>query len=262
MREKRTTVIDMFLKRLARNFLTCSLSNESRTREPPRRSSYIDLINERFIQRDIDSYGSPGIGEQWNRKQDRPSFDGCIYISVTQDIVCVACRWQSPARAFKRLCMLPQCSSRVRNSLFQRFAGRETSLHIRKPDAEGAVSLFFHNRYITHRHCFEIPSRPPTSQFVNAAHQPGRQIPPRMCHCDDHVPARVLIRMMITINSIKNPPIPLQHSNQLAAVSFHNPASEADREISSVVQLSSRTGSKPASTAGSIPHRTRVYKSR
>jgi hypothetical protein len=210
----------MFLKRSACDFFTCSLSNEGRTREPARRGSHIDLIDKRFIQRNIDSYGSPGIGKQWHCKKDRSSFERCLYIFVTQHIVHFAWRRQQTSRAFKGLRVLPQCSCRIRNSFFQRLAGREASLHIRKPNAEGAVSLFFNNSYITHRYFSKTLSRPPAGQFVNAAHQPDRQISPRMCHCNDQVPVRILVRVVITVDPIKHPAIPLQHSNQFSAVSF------------------------------------------
>jgi hypothetical protein len=247
--------MNMLLKRSARDFLTCGLSNEGRAREPARGSSCIDLINERFVERNVDPYSSAGIGKQWNSKQDSPFFERCFYISVTQNIVRAPRSRQSSSGTFKRFRMLPQRNGRIASSLFQCVTRRETSFHVRKPDAEGAVSFLFHNRHVTRRHCFQISSRPPAGQFVDAAHQSNRQIPPWMCHRNDHIPLGMLIRVVITVNSIKRPSILLQHPNQLAAVSFHVPCSEAAPRLS--------LGRQCFRSGGVCPHaRDRVYKSR
>jgi hypothetical protein len=81
--------METFLKQSASDFLTCGLSYESRAREPACRSCHIDLIDERFVEGNVDPYGLTGVGKEWNSEQDGPCFERCFYIFVTQDIITV-----------------------------------------------------------------------------------------------------------------------------------------------------------------------------
>src|SRR5262245_20908412 len=61
--------------RLAADLLSRGLSEKGRTCESSRRSSSVDSIDQCFVERNIDTYGSAGIGQQWNGKQDSACFD-------------------------------------------------------------------------------------------------------------------------------------------------------------------------------------------
>jgi hypothetical protein len=174
------------IEQSAGDFLTCSLGNEGGARESACRRSCIDLVDKRFIERNVNSYGSTSICKQWNGKQNSSSFERYFYFSITQNIINTTCWRQSLACAFKGFRMLPQSNGRIPNSLFQCVTRRKTSLHVRKPDAEGAVSVLFHNSHVTRRHSFQISSRTPAGQFVDVADQPNRQISPWMCHRVDN----------------------------------------------------------------------------
>ena len=132
--------METFLKQSASDFLTCGLSNESRTREPARRSSYIDLIDERFVEGNVDPYDLTGVSKEWNSEQDGPRFERCFYILVTQDIVHGTCRLQSPTRTFKCFRMLTQSDGRVPNGLFQSLA---LGHRARQLFDKGNVAAFF-----------------------------------------------------------------------------------------------------------------------
>ncbi len=234
MRENLQNLMETSLTQSARDFLTSGLSEKGRTRQSSCRSSIIDLVDECLVERNIDPHGPTGIGKQRNSEQHSTCFDGCFHVFVPQDQIHGTCCRQSSPRAFKRFRMLTKSSRRIRNCFFQGFACREASFHIRKPDAESAVSFFFNDRYVIHRHCLEtssyLRSRTPASQLVNAPYQSDRQIPPGMRHGDDYVPLRMLVRVVIAIDPIKHPSILLQHPDQLAAVSFH-PTFEAAPRI-------------------------------
>jgi len=238
----------MILKtRSASNFLACGLCNEGRTREPTCCGSVIDLVDERLIERNIDANRPASIREQRNSEQHGSRFDRRFDVLVAQDNVRGTRRLWPLARTFQRFRMLTKSRSRIRNSFFQGLASRETSLDIWKPDAKGTIGLFFHNRYVMRRHCFETSSclwsRTPTSKLVDPTHEPSRQIPPRMRHGDDHIPLGMLERMMVAIDPIKHPPVLLQHPDQLAAVSFRRPPQKHRRDHRSrLVCMLTRSG--------------------
>jgi hypothetical protein len=217
----------LLIQESAGNFLASGLGDESRARQSSCRSSIIDLIDERLVERNVDPDSSAGVGKQRDREQHSPSFNGSFDIFVAQDRIGCSRRRHLPARALQRFCMLTKSRSCIRDSLFQGLTRREASFDIWKPDAKGAVGLFLHDRYIMRRHCFEtsshIRSRTPAGQLVNPAYESSRQIPSRMRHGDDCFPLGMLECVVITIHPIKHPSILLQHPDQLTAVSFHRP---------------------------------------
>jgi hypothetical protein len=224
------------LKQSTDNFLTRSLRDESRPREPACRSSCIDLVDESLVERNVDPHRPASIGKKRNSEQDGSCFDGCLHVLITQDYIHNARFRQSPACAFKHFRMLTQGDGCVSNSLFQGFAGREAPFDVRKPDAKSAVSFFFHNCHVMCRHCFEtslhLRSRTPTGKLVDPTYKPRGQIPPRMRHGDDRAALRMLERVVIAVHPIKCPSVLLQHPDQLAAVSFHNPPQKPRRDHS------------------------------
>ncbi len=207
------------------NFLSRGLGDEGRACESSCRGSIINLIDKRFVERDIDSYRPTGIGEQRNGKQHCPRFEGFFDIRVTQNAVNDPGGRQRSPGAFKRLRMLTKGHSRVRDSLFQSIAGGEASLNVRKPDSEGAIYILLDDSYVMRRHrpatLLDNCSRPPARQLVNSPYESERQILSRMRDGDNHIVLRMFERVMIPVDPIENPSVLLQHSNQFAAVPFH-----------------------------------------
>jgi hypothetical protein len=191
-------------KQSAGDFLACGLCKESGARKSACRSSRIDLINERFIKRNIYSNSSASISKERNGKQDSPSFERYLYFSISHNLVYASCCRQSSACAFNRFDMLTQRSSCIANGLFQRVTCGKTSLHIRKPDAKSAVYVLLHHSHVARRHRFKS-SGPPAGQFVDVPHQSDRQISSRMGDRDDHIAIRMFIRVVIAIDPIKHP---------------------------------------------------------
>jgi len=220
------------VKQSASNFLTCSLSNESRTGKPACRSCHIDLIDKRFVERNIDSYGPTGISKQRNSEQDGPRFNRRLHIPVLQDIIDGTRRLQPTTSALNRFSVLTQSDGCVPNSLFQSLARRKASFYVREPDAEGAVRVLFYNCYVMRRHRFKSCLRlsPPAGQLVNVAYQSYRQISLGVRHGDYHVPLRMFERVMIAVDTIQHPSISFQHPDKFAAISFHVPAPKQRRE--------------------------------
>jgi hypothetical protein len=250
----------LLIQESASNFLASGLRDKSRAGQSSCRSSIIDLIDERLVERNVDPNSSTCIGKQRNSKQDSSCLDRCLDILVSQNNIRGTRRRHLPTCTFQRLCMLTKSGNRIRDSLFQSLTRRETSFDIWKPDTKGAVGVFLHDRYIVRRHCLEtsshIRSQPPAGQLVNPAYESGRQIPPRMRHGDDCFPLGMLERVVIAIHPIKHPSILLQHPDQLAAVSFPYPPPKQSREID--LGCSIRRQAKDRSpTAGSLL--TRVY---
>ena len=208
----------------AGDLLARCLGDEGRAGESSRRSGGVDLIHESLVERDVYPHGPAGIGKQRNGEQHSPSLEGCFDILVAQDIVYAARRRYVSSRAFNSLRMLAKGSCCIGNGLFKGVTRRKASLNVWKPDAESAVGFFFNNRYILCRHRFDaLLSRPPASQLVNPANETGRQIFSRVRHGDDRLRPRMLERVVIAVDPIENPSVPLQHCDQLAAVSFHRP---------------------------------------
>jgi hypothetical protein len=175
----------------ASDFLARSLSDEGRTRQSSGRSSIIDLIDERFIKRNVDPHGPASIGEQRDREQHSPSFNGSLDIFIAQDCIGSSRQRHLPARALQRFRMLAKSGSCIRDSLFQSLTRREASFDVWKPDTKGAVGIFLYDCYIV-RHCFEafshLRSRTPAGQLVDSTYESRRQIPSRMRHGDDLFP--------------------------------------------------------------------------
>src|SRR5262249_52393605 len=135
----------------------------------------------------------------------------------------------------------------VGNGLFQGFACRKASLDVRKPDTERAIRFFFNDRYILCRHRFAAHlSRPPASQLVDPTHKAGRQIFAWMSHGNNRLGLRMLERVVIATDPIKNPPVSFQHCDQLAAVSFHRRLQKHHPKRLPRLPLLSISGSKPA----------------
>ena len=221
---------------LADDLLERRLSNKGRSRKPARRGGRIDLLDKRLVERNVDSNRTIRIDEQRNRDRHRPCFDRFSYIPVPQNIVHAARLRQPAASTFKRFRMPTKRRRRICDRLFQSIARREASFHIRAPDPEGTVGFLFDDGHVMRRHrpgtllhdhretsLRDRWSRPPSGQFVDPADKPRRQIPSRVRYGDNHFPFRMLERAAITAHSIKNPPILLQHPDQLAAVAFHRP---------------------------------------
>jgi hypothetical protein len=210
---------------LARDFFASGLRNEGRAREPSRRSCIIDLVDKRLVERNIDSDCPPGVGKQRNSKQNCSCFNGRLDIFVAQDCVDKARCRQLSARAFQCFGMLTQSHRRVRHCFFQGLARRKASFNVRKPDAKSTVGILFNYSHVVRRHChrasLQLPSGAPAGQLVNSARQPDWQIPSWMSHCDNFFPLRMLEGVVIAVHPIKHPSVLLQHSDQLAAVSFH-----------------------------------------
>jgi hypothetical protein len=223
------------LSKLSKNLSTGDLlarrlSDEGRTSESSRGSSNVDLIHQSLIERNIYPHGPPGIGKQRNGKQYCAPLDGCSDIPIAQDIVYGASRRYVPPCAFKSFRMLTKSGCCIGDCLFQGIACRKASFNVWKPDAEGAVWFFFNDGDVLCRHRHDVLlSRPPAGQLVNPAHESGGQISSRVGHGDDDFPRRVFERVMISVNSIENPSILLQHRDQLAAVSFHRPLQSITR---------------------------------
>jgi len=205
----------------ADDLLARSLGDEGRARKSSFRSCSVDLIYETLVERYVDPHGSTGVGQQRNREQHSSFFDGNSDVLVAQDLVYAASAREVPSCAFKRFRMLAKCSRRVGNGLFQSVARRKASFDIWKPDAERAVRLFFNDCYVLCRYFHAVLSRSPTGQLINPAHQTGRQIFSWMRHGYDRLRFRMLERVVIAADPIKYPSVPLQHCDQLAAVSFH-----------------------------------------
>lgn len=213
-----------FLENLsAGDLLARRLGNEGRARKSSLRSGSVDLIDQSLIERDVYPHGSAGIGQQRNGEQHSSFLDRGFDVLVAKDAIYVASRSKVSSGAFKRFRMLAQGSRRVGNGFFQSVACRKASLDIRKPDAEGAIGLFFNYCYVLCRHRFAFFSRPPPGQLVNPAYQTGRQVFSRVRHGDDRMRFRMFERVVIATDPIESPSVSFQHRDQLAAVSFHRP---------------------------------------
>jgi hypothetical protein len=155
------------LKQSAGDLLARGLGDKSRARQSSRRSGIIDLVNERLVERNIDPYGSTGIGKQRNGEQHGPPFNSCFDILVTKHGICDSCWRKLSAGAFQRLSMLTKRCRCIHDGFFQGFAGREAPFDVRKPDTKGAVGLFFDNRYEVRRHCFDRDMTIPPHWFLH-----------------------------------------------------------------------------------------------
>src|SRR5262245_59731851 len=144
---------------LGTNLLACGLCKKSRTREPSFRGRFIDLIDQSFVERDIDTHRSPGIGKQRNSEQNGACFNSSNNIFVAKHVIGGTRRCHPPACTLDCLDMLTKSHSRIRHSFVHRLSSRETPLDVGKPDAEGAVRLFFNDSYIVHRHSVDTPPR-------------------------------------------------------------------------------------------------------
>jgi hypothetical protein len=205
----------------AGDFLACCLRDEGRASKSSRRSGSVDLINKTLIERDVYPHGPACIGKQGNGEQHRPLLDGRSDILVAENVVCAASQREVPSCAFKSFRMLAKGSRRIGNSFFQGISCRKASFDVRKPDAERAIGFFFNDRHVLGRHLFAAFSWSPAGQLVDPAHQTCRQILLWVRHGDDRLSFRMLERVVIAADPIKNPSVPFQHRDQLAAVSFH-----------------------------------------
>lgn len=221
-------LLDVLKNSSASDLLARCLGNEGRSGESSHRGGSVDLINKALIERNVYPHGPAGIGKQGNGEQHSSFLDGCFNVLVAENLVYATSRSDMPSCAFQRFRVLAKSSCCVRSGLFQGVACRKASLHVRKPDAECAVRLFFNDGYVLCRHrLVALLSWPPAGQLINPPHKTGRQIFAWMRHGDDSLSFWMLERVVITADSIKNPSILFQHRDQLAAVSFHRPPPKA-----------------------------------
>jgi hypothetical protein len=206
------------------NLLACGLGEKCRAGQASSRSRGIDLIDEPFIEGDVDPDRATGIAQQRHREQHSTCSQCRLHLFIAQDIIDRTCRRHRSTGALQRFYMLTQRRRSIRRRFRQSIPCRETSFHIRKPDSERAVGVLFDDCYILDRHDRSDPWQPswsPSGELVDPSHEPDRQILTRMRDRDERLPIRMFERMVIAAHAIQNPTILLQHPDQLAAVSFH-----------------------------------------
>ena len=219
----------------ARNFIACSLSQKSGTRQSSGRGRGIDLVNEPFVEGDINSDRSTGICQQRHGQQKSATRRRGSHVLVAHDVIDCPRRRDRSASTLQGFDVLTQGHRGIRGRFRQSITRRKTSLDIRKPDAECTVGVFLDNRYVLRRHARIIShnhwtslsgqsrraSRPPSSQFVNAPHESNRQILAWVRDRNEFLAVGMLERVVISIDPVENPSVLFQHPDQLAAVSFH-----------------------------------------
>jgi hypothetical protein len=252
---------------LGANLLARGLRKKSRTRESSFRCRFVDLINQCFIERDIDAHRSSGIGKQRNSEQHGACFNSRNNIFVAKHVIGGTRRRHGPTCALDCFNMLSESCCRIRHSFVHRLSSRETSLDVREPDAKSAIRFFFDDSDIMHRHPVDTPPRthrsgPPSGRFVNPPYKPGRQISSRMSHGDDLVSSRMFERVVIAAHPIENPTVLFQHLDQLAAVPFHKAGLQASPKNSLSAGSCARSArTSPARQVRTFPTpRSCVYK--
>jgi hypothetical protein len=217
------------------DLLACGLGKKCRARQASSRGRSIDLIDETFIEGDVDPHRAPDITQQRHGKQYGSCCQCLSYIFVTKNVIEHACRRHRSTSALQCFYVLTQCRCRIRGGFCQGISCRETSFHIRKPDSERAVGILLDDRYILscHARIFlhyskvlcgsprQRSSSPPSRQLIDTSHKSDRQILARVRDGDERLPIRVLERMVVAAHAVENPAILLQHPDQLPAVSFH-----------------------------------------
>src|SRR5215510_3331382 len=84
-------------------------------------------------------------------QQHSTCFDRSRDIFVAKYVIDRTCRWHRSARTLDGFHVLTKGCDGIRDPFLHRLAGRETSLDVRKPDAEGAIRLLFDDSHIMHR---------------------------------------------------------------------------------------------------------------